>query len=164
MVTTTIPPRGIYLPVSLRFTGLFNTPEIGRYSFNTALNTGREVLKFQANAWYFIDAVAIGGTISELDYCNSIDRIPTLILKKSITGERVYTLPLTIPKYAESRAMCVYCNSDKGYRDNPDKLTADFEGSLNQIAATVGLPSISLDIVLTIFQIDAAAYNEAMRK
>jgi hypothetical protein len=163
-----IPQSAKYVPVSLKFTALFNTPLVGGYSFETSVNKGIELLKFQQNAWYFLDIISVGGTISELDYCNSIRDIPTLILRKAITGERVYTRPLTIPKYSETRELSVFCNSDKGYasaaQDNSDRLVADLDGSLNQIAATVGLSEISLLMSIAIFQMDEAGYNEAMRQ
>ena len=159
-----IPSSAKYLPVSLKFTGLFNVPAIGKYSFDTPVNKGVELLKFQPNSWYYLDIISIGGTISELDYCNSIAAIPTLVFKKSITGERVYTRPLTIPKYSETRELSVFCNSDKGHVSAPDLLIADMEGSLNQIAATVGLTEISLLLCVAIFQMDEAGYNEAMRQ
>jgi len=168
MISSQIPHNAIYLPVSLIFTAQFNNPAIGRYSFNTAANRGRELLKFQPNTWYFLDAMSVGGTISEPEYCQSIYEIPTLVLKKSITGERVYTRALTIPKYSENRELTVFTNSKKGSPripggiQNEDTLVADLEGILNQIPATVGQATISLNFAISIFQVDEKEYNRAM--
>lgn len=171
MIVKPIPPSAKYLPVTIGFTALFNNPAVGQYSFDTALNRGVELLKYQSNSWYYLDVLSVGGTISELDFSNSIATQPTLILKKSITGERVYSRDLVIPKYSESRELSVFTNSDKGtalkYPGAPqvsDTLVADFECVLNQIPVTVGLAQISIGMVIAIFQMDEAGYNEAMRQ
>ena len=170
MITNAIPHNAKYVPVSLIFTAQFNTPEIGRYSFDTTVNKGIELLKFQPNTWYFLDSMSIGGTISDEEYARSIYRLPSLTFKKSMTGERVYVRSITLPKYSENRELTVFVNSDKAVGGTPstvatksDTLIADLEGSLNQIPETVGQSFISLNLAISIFQIDEKYMNEAMR-
>lgn len=171
MIVKPIPASAKYIPVSAVFTGIFNTPAIGQYSFNTPGNQGIELLKYQSNSWYYLDVLTIGGTISSLDFSNSIASPFSLVLRKSITGERVYSRDIGIPLYSESRELSVFTNSDKGsdpkYPGGPqrsDILVADLGGILNQISSTVGIAQISLSLVIAIFQMDLASYNEAMRQ
>jgi hypothetical protein len=164
MILTRIPHNAKYIPAAIVAKAYFNTPTVGKYDFNTAINTAIPILTYQPNTWYFIDNIAFGGNISEAEYCQSIDVMPLIAFKRLIgfgnVPENIYTYPVPIPKYSENRELAVFTHSDK----KDDKLIVDITGTFNQIALTVGVSPISLNIAVSIFQIDEKGYNDAMRQ
>ena len=155
-----IPHQTRFLTPAMEFTALFNNPVLGAYSFQRAANQNRVVIELQPNSIYLIEQINIGGTVDELIYLNALSTVPRIEMKYGITRESVYTHPLFILQYYRSREIPSFIKSDKG----GDALTMDiFTGELAQTADLVGIPSITLYVTLSIYQIDERGYNEGFR-
>lgn len=152
-----IPHTSRFIETNNTFVANFNNPELGKYSFDNAANTEVELLKLNQGSVYLIERMSVGGNITEGQYNDSIDILPTLTMKRSVDGMVVYKKPFPINNYKDDSEVVTYVVSEKEH----DTLIADFRGILNQTAVLVGVPSVKIFVNFSIYAIeDNRFYNK----
>ena len=148
-----------YLPVesSNRFRADFNTPP-GQYGFQGSaaavqLNTRQTVLELDKAFVYFIDRVSYSASIDEGVYLESIDQANRPEIRLFTKNRSVGVYPRAFPcvNYKDNLEWNFYFLSTVG----DDELQATMQGDLDQVAATVGVPTIWAQLSLVIYQIEA---------
>lgn len=160
-----IPHTARYIATSTEFVGTFNVPTPGVYDFGNAAapvaaNTNVRVLQYKANTAYLIERMSVGGNLGEETYLDSLQTVPLLAFKREKgKGTSLYERPIPFVQFVDSREIAVWTWSDK----SDDWLTLSLTGVLNQVAATVGKPTIRLFVGLSIFAVDSNWYQKNIR-
>jgi len=154
-----IPQTARFIPTSNVFSATFNAPALGQYDFGIAANRGQEVIPLQPNTVYLIERMRAAGTVEEGAYFESVATLPTVIITRSIRDERVYSRPIPLNTYSDGWEVAAWVTSDK----IGELLTMTFTGVLNQVAATVGVLTIKVNISLSIFAVDSAWFTAHFR-
>jgi hypothetical protein len=149
-----IPRSSIFHSSNNIFTANFNNPEIGKYSFLIPQNTDQPVIELKKNAVYLIERISIGGDIGEEIYFQSLEIVPELILKRSISKERIYPKPLPVLNYADGSEITAWIISNK----KNDILTITMNGLLRQTALLNGVLSIKISASLSIYEITNTSF------
>lgn len=145
-----IPKTATYLPTRNEFTAAFNVPTPGVYDFNIAANQNRPVLNMNQNAIYLINRITIGGTISQEQYLSNLVLLPLMVLKFTKENQRVYPLSIPLVQFSDAQEAVAFFWTDK----SDDALTMSIPtGQIGQDASLVGVPSVKLNISLSIFEI-----------
>lgn len=144
-----IPRSALFYPTKTIFTAVFNDPIPGKYSFNRAENTNVQLIELKKNSVYLIERMSAGGNIPEETYFSAQEINPELILKRSISKERVYPLPIPVLNFVDGAEIVAWVISNK----KQDYLTATFTGLLRQTALLNGENSITISINLSIYEI-----------
>jgi hypothetical protein len=153
-ISWNIPKNSQFVPINTIFTAQFNIPIAGKYSFSIPANSDRQLIEMKKNSVYLIERISIGGTIGEENYFSALDVVPEFILKKSISGERIYPKPLPIVNYCDGAEIVAWVLSAK----SGDFLTGTLQGSLIQTAELNGLSEIKISIALTVYEITNTAF------
>lgn len=144
-----IPRSSLFYSTRNIFTATFNNPVLGKYSFNVSGNENVQILELKKNSVYLIERMSAGGNIPEETYFSAQEVNPELILKRSISRERIYPRPIPILNYVDGAEIVAWVISNK----KTDFLTATFTGLLRQTALLNGETSISISINLSIYEI-----------
>lgn len=148
-ISWTIPRSSQFIPTKNIFTATFNNPVLGKYSFDVPANKNVELIEMKKNAVYLIERLSVGGNVGEEEYFSALEIPPELILKKSISEERVYPRPIPVLNYCDGAEVVAWVLSAK----RKDYLTCTISGLLRQTAVLNGVPSISLSISFSIYEI-----------
>lgn len=148
-INWTIPRSSQFIPTKNIFTANFNNPIIGKYSFDVPANKNIELIEMKKNSVYLIERLSVGGNIGEEDYFSALEIPPELILKKSISGERVYPRPIPVLNYCDGAEVVAWVLSAK----MKDVLTCTLSGLLRQTAALNGVIAINLSVSFSIYEI-----------
>jgi len=158
MITYNLPRKIRYIPASAIFTAQFNTPTIGKYNFNGQQKIFVE--KLLPNTVYLIDAFSIAGTVASEDYLSAIESIPLLNLRKTLNDENIFDVPMQIQNYSTDRQIVHFFKTGLSNCG----LAANLTGKLNQIAAFIGILTISLSINFSLHAIDTSDFEKTYRK
>ena len=155
-----IPHQSHYLKTSNTFVANFNVPLVGQYSFTgNTTNVDQQVMELQQKKIYLIERVNIGGNISEQNYLDSIDTVPTFRLKRLQGKEAVYILPQPVVTYVDNQEITAWITSEKGN----DQLLMDFNGVLNQTIALIGVATIKIYVSFAIYIIENQEFYSKFR-
>jgi hypothetical protein len=145
-----IPKTATYLPTRNEFSAAFNIPTLGAYNFAVVGNQDRPVLAMNTNAIYLINRITIGATISQENYLSNLLLLPLMVLKYSKEAQRVYPLSIPLVQFSDAQEAVAFFWSDK----DGESLTMSIPaGILSQSAELIGVPSIKINISLSIFEI-----------
>lgn len=183
-VSYQIPVESHFLTTTNIFTAPFNNNpgNPGKYDFTYETgNKGQFVYLLQPDKVLLIERMSVGGDVSEASYFESIDILPQMRLRKSKTGENIYIQPFPIVGYMDNRDIVAWVDSTKSgdlrklggvgqsvlvaapVAGTKDELLMDFEGVLNQIAATVGKVEINININLSIYVISSTLFYQRFK-
>lgn len=159
-----IPHQARFFTTSNRITADFNTVDgvatgSGQYDFNQAVNQQLKICDLFRNSVYLIERLNVGGTISEEIFLNSIATRPEIILRKKLGNQAVYKQPIPIVNYIDGMEITNFIKSDIA----GDELQLNCTGLLNQIAETVGVSEISLELSFNIYAIESSYWNTNFR-
>jgi hypothetical protein len=130
------------------FAANFNNPP-GAYSFGVlAANTGALVMPLDPNYVYLIDSCSFSCTVEEGEYLLGTTAIPQARLRFTL-GTRAYPKPIPCVNYADGLAFAYWFYTKK----TGDNLLVDMTGIITQTAAMVGIPTITAQLSLVIYQI-----------
>jgi len=148
-ISYTIPHSSFYHPTSNIFTAVFNVPTLGKYNFDIPANKNVPILELTPGSVYLIERISLAGSIPQENYLSSIFTIPIIRLKRGKSQEIIYKRDIPIVNYIDNQDIVAWIYSQK----SKDWLTADIYGILNQIAETVEITEIKLNINFSIYQI-----------
>ena len=159
-IITTFPFVNNPVQTENRFTAQFNNPTPGEYDFGTLKQNIQDVITLEYNTVYVIDRLSFSSTINENDFLDSLQTVPLRFrLFRAIDTEFVYQAPYPLVNYVDNSFFQTFLHSDK----YEDKLQLSVYGSLDQIANTVGIAQITLQISFSIYQYDSNDFNELYR-
>jgi hypothetical protein len=148
-VNWTIPKSSVFISTKNIVIANFNIPVVGKYSFDVPANRNIPIVEMKKNSVYLIERLSIGGNVGEEEYFSALENAPELIIKKSISNERVYPRPLPVLNYADGAEVVAWVASNK----KDDILVFDCVGLLRQTAVLNGVPSISLSVSFGLYEI-----------
>ena len=154
MITYQLPRRIRFVPASGIFSAAFGVPTVGKYDFD-----GQIITLFQEllpNSVYLIDAFSIGGNIAAEDFLAAIDTVPLLSIRKNITNENIFDLPIQIQSFFTDRQIVHFFRTGQ----NKTGLSAYLSGVLNQTPALVGVSSVDLSLNISLHAIDESSFEK----
>jgi hypothetical protein len=155
-----IPKTSIYLQTANIFTASFNVPVPGFYDFNIPANQNRNVLQMDKNAVYLINKITIGGSIAQESYLQNMVVVPSIVLKYSTEFQRVYNLSIPVVQYVDGLEAVAWFWTEK----LNEMLTMTIDtGRLSQDAILIGVPSVSLNVTLSIFEIKDNGFIQSFK-
>ena len=132
-----------------RFAAQFNVPTLGQYDFGVAANTQQVVIaNLNPNFVYLIDRVSFSASIPEGVYLESVNVTPQARLSFLNTEYGIYPRPLPGVNYKDNLEWRFFFWTEK----RNDQLLVTFDGALNQVAATVGVPIIYANLSFVIYE------------
>jgi hypothetical protein len=151
-----IPHQSRLIATGNIFTSTFNNPAIGKYDFNVSGNQNQKVCDLLKGSVYLIERISIGANISEEIFTNSINTVPQLTFRRKVLNENVYKLPIPVVGFSDNTQITCWINS----KFEGDELYLSCIGLLNQIPATVGKLTITLNIGLQIYAIESTQFQQ----
>lgn len=148
-VAKTIPKDSRFIQTLNLFNAAFNVPALGQYSFNVAANRGVQIFPITKTSVFLIERYSFSCNIPEGVYLENIAALPVFRLRRQSDGLVIYKRALPCVNYIDGQEAIVYYNSD----NENDFLIADFEGILNQSAPLVGVPVVTAQITLNLYEI-----------
>jgi len=162
MISEILPKKKRYIATSnifkADFNSSFNTAVgiSGKYNFTVEPSNYQDVIKYKAGSVYLLERVSVGANIPEDVFFDSIETVPSLILKNKIGGEIVFEKPILVNGYKKNEDITTYLTNQK----DGDILTCNCTGLLNQVSETVGVPTIKLFVQFSIFSMDQNEFNK----
>jgi len=147
MLIQRISKSGLPVETSNIFTGTFNAPTIGVYDFGVAGNTDQLVLNLNPNYFYMIDQLSLSATVDEGVYLRSLNVNPFARLRLRSQPTFLYPFPIPAINYKDGINFNYFFNT----MQSNDALLMTLDGVLNQVAETVGVPTISILISFVIY-------------
>lgn len=144
-----------YVPSNLQFTASFS----GIYNFSVSGNENVNLFSIDKGSVYYLDTYTVSANIASEDFLSSRRSDLTLTLKYQHTGQSIYARPIILSQLLENKP----CNAFVMCDNFPNAILATLTGSLNQIASTVGLSSLILNVAFSIYAIDEGTYNKEFR-
>lgn len=188
-ITYQIPHDSRFLTTTNIFQATFNAVTPGKYSFTGQLNgagalinKGQQVYLLQNDKILLIERMSVGGDISEEQYLEAIDILPSMRLRKSKTNEAVYFRSHPIVNYMDNKEIVAWVDSTKqavlqknagsGHSvinaipvtATNDNLIMDFDGVLSQTPALVGKVTIKINITLSIYIITSTEFYKRIKE
>jgi len=137
------------------FEATYNAGGAGQYNFNlNAANAGQLVIPINPNYVYLIAGISFSADIPEGTYLESLTGIAAetpaayLRFERANEGANVYPYPIRLVNYVDNQDFQFFFYDNKGNNN----LLINFDGVLNQVAATVGKPQVRAQITFTIYQ------------
>lgn len=156
-----ISTKALPIETNNRFAGNFNVPTVGRYDFGIAANTRQVVIaNVNPNFVYLIDRVSLSATVAEGTFLESVDVQPSFRLFLRNTEYGVYPQPLPAVNYKDNLEWRFFFWSAK----KNDQLEISLEGTLIQVAATVGIPTITMNLSFVVYEENNKKVCDAMRE
>jgi hypothetical protein len=163
-VIKTIPKSSRFHLPFIKFTANFNVPTLGEYDFNQPANQNKVIFpSMLPSSIYMIERINFSATIPEGDFLEALDVTPQALFRYNIERYPVYMRPLTMVKYVDNMEAVAYFSS----LNRAEQLVIDFTGKLFQTAALVGVPSITVEIELNVYEIIdqdwIKAFNQSLK-
>jgi hypothetical protein len=158
-VSNRIPQQSRFIATSNIFSAAFNTPVVGKYSFDVAANERQIVIPLQSNTVYLLDRLSFSGTIPQETYFSAIDTLPTITFRYRIGNEVVYMRSIPLIQYSDGKESAAWLLTNKGGED----LVITLRGVLNQTADMVGVDPVKLNVGCEIYAVDEKIYNATFR-
>ena len=162
-ITQRITWRALPIETSNTFTANFNNP-VGQYGYTqNAANQGQVLLQnVNPDYIYLIDTLSFSASIPEGVYLESLQAgatIPTIRFRFVKEGG-AYIYPFAFPavNYKDNMPFNFWFRTPQ----NTNNVLVDMYGILNQVAATVGVPSIIAQFSLVIYQENNGDQVQAM--
>ena len=160
MVIYQIPHTAKLLTPTARAVAVFNAITPGKYEWNVK---GLLIQNTQPNTVYLIDRLTWSASIAGEYWQQSINPTlgtPKISLRQKNGGNLIYSGPYSLAIYGNETEYNAWFRSDK----NDDGITVDISGLINQIAETVGISDIAINISLSIYAIDSTEFSRAARE
>lgn len=162
MIQVAIPRKNLIQLPAVRVTADYHfnfptdppDPLAGRF----VVNQDRvKLTNLDRNSIYFISAFSFSSSLPENQYLTSTDpTAPLTIQMKTKQSVHIYKYPISMLTYHQNSELNHFIKTD----NSDDELQASFTGSFYQIADTIGLRQIVLQISLFMYQIDNNEYNK----
>jgi len=157
-----IPHTARFFSPRVEFTAAFNVPLIGSYSFDVAANQNKTLLEVKENSIYLIERINWSASVGSEVWTGSLDplTIPEIVIKGKIDEALIFPKPFSLANYASDAPFVAWyiCN-----RSN-DALQISAAGAIKQIAATIGVPEISIVLSFSIYAVEGVTdFNTAFR-
>lgn len=164
MIFSLLPKNSKPFSTSNIFDAVFNVPTLGKYDYNVPANQGQAVFEMVNTSIYFIRQVAFSATVPEGDFLSSIDtstnqNFPRWRLRFASDKSIVHPYAFPVVQYYDSTDFETFVWSYQA----SDKLTVDFLGVLNQIAAFVGVSNIKAQLSLVVYEITDSNFVKQYR-
>jgi hypothetical protein len=155
-----LPHSSITNPTTTIFSAPFNVMTPGKYNFLDAAQNQNIISLLPGNV-YLVERLSAGANVSAQDYFSALQLVtpPVITLKKRLTGEPINPNPIPIVQYFDGLELAFWIRSDK----KGDFLTLSMSGIMNQTAALVGVPFVSVSISFIIWQINEKEFNSSFR-
>jgi len=141
--------KALPIETNNRFAANFNVPTVGQYDYGIAANVDQVVIgSLNPNFVYIIDRVSFSASIPEGVYLESVNTVPTARLRFRNTDYGIYPRPLPGVNYKDNLEWRFFFWTEK----KNDALLVTFDGALNQVAATVGVPTIYANLSFVIYE------------
>jgi hypothetical protein len=134
--------KSLPIETSNQFTANFNNP-VGQYGFTqVAGNADQVLINMNPNYIYLIDRVSFSASIAEATYLDSLGvnavqpQLRIRFLKQS--GALTYPFPFPAINYKNNLEFSLWLRSPK----RADQALISMTGVINQVAATVAIPTI----------------------
>lgn len=157
MITFKLPLTSRYIPTDTTFTATFGTPTAGFYDFGTAANTNVSLVQLQPRSVYFLDHFQVSGNIASEDFLSVISTQPTLLFKKKLSAETMFTDKIPISVFTPQVYVCNFFRSAK----DGEYLTGSFAGVLTQNTNLIGVAAVKINIKLALYAMDEMTFNKA---
>jgi len=159
-VIRTVPKESLFKEVSAKF--YFEYQVAGTYAGQyVCTNPEIEILKMNINTFYLVDIISIAGSIPENVFVDSFNPLLPLDMKltRSVSGEILTAQKMIISQYLRDHSISTHIECNRGH----DGIKIILSGILDQVADTIGLDTISLNISISTYQIDGVEYNRFYR-
>jgi len=145
--------KALPIETNNRFAAAFNVPTPGQYDFGTpvvpiAANVQIAIPVLNPNYVYMIDRVSFSASIDEGVYLESIAVTPEIRLYLQNTTYPLYARGLPGVNYKDNLEWRYWFWTGK----KNDALIVRLTGSLNQVAATVGVATIFANLSMVIYE------------
>lgn len=155
MISNNLPRKYFMeLPATVIFAN-YNSPTIGKYSFNGKTNKDIKITKLEPNSVYLINSFSFSVNLPESDYLSSSDpALPLKLYLNTKQSQNILKYPLSLANYQYNSDLNIYIftsNSD-------DILQMSLEGQFYQLATMIGLTSLSFVTSFFIYQMDNTRY------
>jgi len=141
--------KALPIETNNRFAATFNAPTLGQYDFGVAANTRQVVITpLNPNYVYMIDRVSFSASIDEGVYLRSINTLPQFRLFLTQTQWGVYPRPLPAVNYKDNLEWRFWFWTEK----SGENLEVTLTGALNQVAETVGVPTIYANLSFVVYE------------
>jgi len=154
MIAATLPPGSLYRPCAGIYTANYNTPTLGKYSWDTPANTGVQLLKLNKNNIYLLSSLNFSATIANNNYLENISVVPSLDLRLQLAGAQLNGQGYPLVTYMQNNEIMIWFWTTQ----QDDYLISNFRGILNQNAALAAIASVTAQCSLNIFEVTNAAY------
>lgn len=143
------------------FTATFNAPTVNRYDFNIAANKNVVMLDLRPSCIYFLERVNFSANITEQAFhegqVSASDRI-RLSIKYQTKSEAVYPTPIPFFNFLKNFEIHQFAG---GTGNTSEKLTLDCSGSLKQVAKMLSVPTITIFVSWSIYQVKDSEWVQA---
>lgn len=152
MIYFPIPTKAKPLIYDVQFVGNFASPTPGQYNFLSPANQGKEICNLQQNSIYLLERLSISASLPEEVFLDSIveDPLKFTFQERQSKSFNILPEPISISKYRNDTEFVIWLYTDKS--DNG--LLGSMSGSLFQVAETVGVLNIKINISLTLYRIN----------
>lgn len=149
MISLNLPKGSFFRPASKLFTADFNTPELGKYSFNVTANENVDVIGINPSNLYFFSIMNFGATIPESTYLENLEVVPTVDFHLKQSGTQLFGQGYPLTNYLKNNEISAFFWS----RQEKDFLVGTFRGLLGQNGSLAGIPAIIATVAVNIFEI-----------
>jgi len=141
--------KALPIETSNQFVATFNVPTPGQYDYGIAANQNQVMIaRLNPNFVYLIDRVSFSASVPEGVYLESVNVQPQFRLSLRQTQYGIYPRPLPGVNYKDNLEWRFWFWTEK----HNDQLLVTLTGSLNQVAATVGVAAITANLSLVVYE------------
>lgn len=161
MISNQIPKKNIPLFPAIRSEMKYNIGTPGKYSFPTNTNINIKLLDLEKNSVYLFDKFSFSANLAEEDFLSSLDALKSITMNivKKQGNENFFKYPTNLINYHTNTEMNFFLETNQ----SDDQVLITLNGELFQIADTVGLGVITLNISFQVYQIDNTVWNDYYR-
>ena len=158
-----IPKDSRFIQQVIRFVATFNNPTLGVYDFAVPANTGQVVTQLRKTSVFLLEKFSFSADVAEGTFLEAVNTLPLIRLKRRIDGQGVFYKPVPIVSYVDGNDAITYIWS-RTQDNNPDDLTIDFTGILNQTAALAGVLTITAQVTFNFYEIINSQWLKQFRE
>lgn len=156
-IVTSIPPQTsrVRFPVA-RFTGALVA---GNYDFDVIGNQDVQLMATEKESVYLVERFNFSAAIDEGAWLESqltLAQFPRFSLNFQMHPGQIYPEPIRALNYLDNAEHQIYFRS----RNRNDNLRITFRGQVQQVARTVGINPLIVQVSFTIYQINSRAWIE----
>lgn len=144
--------------MSINFSADFNSPVVGKYSFNKEANIGVVLLQpLVRTSVYLLDRYSFSANVPEGSYLEGLQNTdqPAAQLRYQKDGTPIYQRPIPCTNYVDNAESLAYFYSQDSSQEQSqaDKVLVDFRGELQQPFSLVGVTTIITNLSFSIYEV-----------